>query len=142
MDNTEAVSQMLTKTHATKVRDREITRIWKSVATDLETLDHTNEQVGVQVELEVRHDGGNKQFIASLRKVHWKPSETAGITITFMSPFDRVNYPYATLMRVPVSRYSEKALKAFEKEVIADLPKLADQSQVVADLIGIANSIA
>jgi hypothetical protein len=141
MDNNQAVSQMLTKTHATKLRDREITRVWKSEATDLETLEHTNEQVGVQVELEVRHDASNKQFIASLRKVHWKPSETAGITITFMSPFDRTNYPYATVMRVPVSRYSEKALKAFEQSVIAELPKLADQHQVIADLIGIANRI-
>lgn len=141
MDNTEMVSQTLAKATA-KMRGREITRIWKSAQTDLETLEHTNEPVGVQVELEVRHDGGNKQFIASLRKIHWKPSDTAGITITFVTPFDRANYPYVILMSAPVSRYSEKSLKAFEQSVIAELPKLADQHEVVARLIGIANSIA
>lgn len=142
MDNKETVSQMLAKATA-KMRGREITRIWKSVQTDLETLEHTNEPVGVQVELEVSHDQRNKQFVATLRKIHWKPSDSnANIMITFMSPFDKVNYPFVTLMRLPVSRYSDKALKAFEQSVIAQLPTIADQSPTVAQLVGVANTLA
>lgn len=141
MDNIEMVSQTLAKATA-KMREREITRVWKSAKTDLETLEHTGEPVGVQIEMEVRHDQRNKQFVATLRKAHWKPSESsANIVITFISPFDKVNYPFITLMRLPVSRYSEKALKAFEQSVITQLPTMADQSPTVAQLIGVANTL-
>ncbi len=121
-------------------KDREITYKWKSKTQDLETLEHTGEPVGIMVLLEIGHDQRNKHLTAVLRKVHWKKSEM-GYEIQFISPFDKVNYPYLTILREPITRYSEKALKIFQRKALITLDELTKTNEAVANLVKLATDI-
>ena len=121
-------------------KDREITYKWKSKTQYLETLEHTGEPVGVMVLLEIGHDQRNKQLTAVMRKVHWNNSGT-GFEVQFISPFDKVNYPYLTILREPITRYSEKALKIFQRKALIALDELTKTNEAVASLVKLATDI-
>lgn len=122
-------------------KEREVSYIWRTTSQEVETLEHTGEKVGVQVELEFRHDKRNKQLIASLYKAHYKDGERGFLTI-FISPFDHKNYPAITLRRTPISRYTDKALAEFEKSVLAELNTLAETSEMVRHFAELISQIA
>lgn len=140
MDIESAVSRMLTK--EPKRQDRETEWVWKSPTQDVEKLDHTGEAVGVQIELELRHDAKRKQFIAIMRKVHYKDASTTGFSVTFFSPFDSVNYPSIVIARHPVARYSKTQAHFFETIVLEELANYCEQSEEVAKLVQLAASYA
>jgi hypothetical protein len=140
MDIESKVSQMLTK--QPKRKDREVEWVWQSPTHDIEVLDHTGEPVGVRIEMSIEHDKKRKEFRATMRKVHWKYSDTPGISITFFSPFDHANYPSVTIARFPVARYSATALEFFEEMVTQSLVEACEKSTALAEMVDAASSYA
>lgn len=124
-----------------KQADREVRYIWKSAKSDLETLNHTGEPVGVQVELNISHDKRNKCYSATLRKVHWQTSSNANIEFTICCPFDRVNYPFATIWTKPTNRYSEKSFNEFASETLTALTRSVETNDAVKHLVNIASEL-
>ena len=88
------------------------------------------------------HDAKRKQFIAIMRKVHYKDASATGFSVTFFSPFDSVNYPSIVLARHPVARYSQVQAQFFETIVLEELANYCNQSEEVAKLVQLAASYA
>lgn len=140
MDIESKVSKMLTK--QPKIKDREMEWSWQSPTQDIEVLDHTGEPVGVRIEMSITHDKKRKEFTATMRKVHWRNADTPGISITFFSPFDYVNYPSITLARYPLPRYSATAMEFFAEIVAENLAGYCEQSSVLTEMVETAASYA
>jgi hypothetical protein len=88
------------------------------------------------VRITIWHDADNKQLMSSIALRHYdQTSELVGI-------YDRVNYPFATLIRKSVKRYSDKALAEFETEVLGCLTSWARGNEVVGNLWARATEIA
>jgi len=137
--NRELVENLLAKA---KRHDkyRQLIYAWKSTAQDLETLEHTNEPVGVLMLLEIEHDSRRKEYRADLRKVHWQTSGS-GLMVTIYSPFVAQTYPCVCLSTSPTNRYSDKGLNAFAERVLRDLPYTCDANPYVLGLITEANNL-
>ena len=109
-----------------KVKDREITYTLKSPTCDSVEVD--GRPMGTLVRITMWHDADKKLFMSSIALRHYdQTSELVGI-------YDRVNYPFATLIYKSVKRYSDKALAEFETEVIGILTSWARSNEVVRDL--------
>jgi len=117
-----------------KVKDREITYTLKSPTCDSVEVD--GRPMGTLVRITMWHDADKKLFMSSIALRHYdQTSELVGI-------YDRVNYPFATLIYKSVKRYSDKALAEFETEVIGILTSWARSNEVVRDLWLRATEIA
>lgn len=129
------VSQNALLAQATrKVKDREITYTLKSPTCDSVEVDGM--MMGTLVRITIWHDADRKQLMSSIALRHYdQTTELFGI-------YDRVNYPFATLIRKSVKRYSDKALAEFETEVLGCLTSWARGNEVVGNLWARATEIA
>jgi hypothetical protein len=117
-----------------KVKDREITYTLKSPTCDSVEVD--GRPMGTLVRITMWHDADKKPFMSSIALRHYDQ------TIELVGIYDRVNYPFATLIYKSVKRYSDKALAEFETEVIGILTSWARSNEVVRDLWLRATEIA
>ena len=119
-------------------QEREVKWVWRSQSQELETLEHTGEPVGVHIPLRISHDSKRKTLKATLSKAHWKNSDSPGFSITFMSPFDAINYPSFTVATMSLPRYSGTQARIFEEVVRNSLAQYCETSQAVSALVDTA----
>lgn len=138
--HTKLITDLFTKAKRYE-KPREIVYQWRSTSEALETLQHTNEEVGVQITLEFEHNAKRKEYRADLRKVHWKSNTDKSFTYNIFSPYQHDLYPSVRLGVMAVSRYSDKSLTEFANRVIAKLDEHCEGSPVVLNLVQIAHDL-
>ena len=119
---------------------RTITLSWKS-KDYCDTLEHTKESVGVLVQVLAYHDKGNKTYVVGIQKKHWTAGDN-GIEWHHSSPYDRINYPYALLLREPTNRYSAKTLRTLFASVLAEMSEKSQTNKVLDELLELAQQLS
>lgn len=113
--------------------DREVKYTWRNDVMD-KTYHEAND-AGEELVLTISHNAKRKQYEADLAVRWWQPTTATGFKVTVWSPFDRVNFPSATVLVTPVARYGDKSFAQFEKDALNTLIDAVDDESVVAQLL-------
>lgn len=95
-------------------QDRHITYIWRSARQEL--VNEYGDKVGGQVKLSLWHEKGTKKFHATMQFMNYENRD--GYFAESYTLYDRVNYPFATILTQNVARYSEGAFSKFENDTL------------------------
>lgn len=123
---------VLLDTATRKVRDREVTYIWKSL--DLSTVRMGETDLwGEMIQLSFTHNPKRKQYEATIRRVLWQPS--GNMEVWSFEVFNRTEYPAVTFATLATNRYSDKAFADFERAILGNIETLEAENEVLADLL-------
>lgn len=123
---------VLLDTATRKVRDREVTYLWKSLDLSIARMGETD-LWGEMIQLSFTHNKKRKQYEATVRRLVWQPS--GNMEVWSFEVFNRTEYPAHTFATQTANRYSDKSFADFERGVLADIETYEAQSAVLADLL-------
>ena len=111
-------------------QDRHTTYTWRSARQEL--VNENGDKVGGQVKLSLWHDKDSKEFVATMQFMNYDNSR--GYFAESYTLYDRVNYPFASVLTHKVARYSEGAFLKFESDTLKVLADSLTLSGAVREL--------
>jgi len=120
-----------------KEKEREVTYTWRSKN---QSIEFDGNLVGGLVRLSISHDANRKEFSAYLGFIHWGTGN--GYATETFTIFDRVNFPAVSFGAQKVARYSQKALDAYESQILGALRISAQNNPTIGNLWNRATEIA
>ena len=111
-------------------QDRHTTYTWRSARQEL--VNEYGDKVGGQVKLSLWHDKDSKEFKATMQFMNYENSR--GYFTESYTLYDRVNYPFASILTQKVARYSESAFLKFENDTLKVLTVSCTENDAVREL--------